>query len=112
MPLDPLIVIFLATATCQGNKRAIITLHECDDHFTCLLEVITDHPDDMTKYADKQAVFSCLATDVESFHWRVNGTDTESDNLTSQIKADLFKDYSKHGVFHISTLSVTARQWN
>ena len=54
-------------------------------------------------------MFSCWATGVESFHWRVNGTDTESDSLTSQIKADLIKDYSKHGVFHISTLSVTAR---
>ena len=81
----------------------------CDDHFTCLLEVITDHPDDITKYADKQALFSCWATDVESFHWRVNGTDTESDSLTSQIKADLIKESSKHGVVHISTLSVTAR---
>ena len=54
-------------------------------------------------------MFSCLAADVESFHWRVNGTDTESDSLTRQIKADLIKESSKHGVVHISTLSVTAR---
>ena len=53
-------------------------------------------------------MFSCWATDVESFHWRVNETDIHNDRLTS-FKDDLTIDVGKFGMFNISTLSFEAR---
>ena len=61
----------------------------------------------MTGYADKEALFFCFATDVEFFHWRVNGIDIE--RLTREMKSDLTTEYSKHGIVHISTLFIKAR---
>ena len=62
----------------------------------------------MTGYAFKGAVFSCSATDVESFHWRVNETDIHNDRLSS-FKDDLTIDEGKVGMFNISLLSFEAR---
>ena len=66
------------------------------------------HPTDVTEFADEEAFFSCLASDVDSFDWKVNGTDI--DLLPSKVKEDiqLTSDILSNGIFGISTLTIIA----
>ena len=60
----------------------------------------------MTEFANKEAAFSCLASNVSSFHWRVNETDI--DMLPHQLRDDILtQDIFNH--FDFSTLSIKAR---
>ena len=70
--------------------------------------VIKDHPTDVAKFADEDALFFCIASDADSFDWKVNGTDT--DMLPSEVKEDirLTSEILSNGIFGISTLSIIA----
>ena len=60
----------------------------------------------MTEFANKEAVFSCIASDVNSFHWRVNETDI--DMLPHQLRDDIFtEDLFSH--IDVSTLAIKVR---
>ena len=70
--------------------------------------VIVTHPTDVTEFADVEAFFSCVASDVDSFDWKVNGTDI--DMLPSKVKEDiqLTSDILSNRIFGISTLTINA----
>ena len=60
----------------------------------------------MTEFANKEAAFSCLASDANSFLWRVNETDI--DMLPHQLRDDIIiEDIFSH--FDFSTLAIRAR---
>ena len=60
----------------------------------------------MTKFANKEAAFSCIASSVNSFLWRVNGTDI--DILPHQLRDDILtEDLFSH--IDVSTLAIRAR---
>ena len=62
----------------------------------------------MTEFTDEEALFSCLASDADFFHWKVNGTDI--DKLSSKVKEDirLTSEILKNGILGISTLTINA----
>ena len=60
----------------------------------------------MTEFANKEAVFSCIASGANSFLWRVNETDI--DMLPHQLRDDIFtEDLFSH--IDVSTLAIKAR---
>ena len=60
----------------------------------------------MTEFANKEAGFSCLASDASSFLWRVNETDI--DMLPHQLRDDILtEDIFSH--IDVSTLAIKTR---
>ena len=68
--------------------------------------VIHQHPTDVTEFANKEAVFSCIASGANSFLWRVNKTDI--DMLSYQLRDDIFTEYLFSHI-DVSTLAIKAR---
>ena len=70
--------------------------------------VIKDHPADVTKFADEDALFFCIASDVGSFQWKVNGSATNM--LPSKVKEDILftSDILENSTLVISTLTINA----
>ena len=66
------------------------------------------HPADVTKFADEDALFFCIASDADSFDWKVNETDT--DMLPSKVKEDILftSEILENGILGISTLTINA----
>ena len=85
---------------CQGNAL------KCSKTFSvCICIVFLEDFTGVTVFTNEKAVFSCLASDVTSFNWRVNETDI--DMLPHQLRNDIkIEDIFD---FDISTLTLKAR---
>ena len=59
----------------------------------------------MTEFANKEAIFSCIASGANSFHWRVNEMDI--DMLPHQLRDDILTEDFSH--IDVSTLAIKAR---
>ena len=68
--------------------------------------MIHHHPNDVTVFASKEAVFSCLASGADFFLWRVNETDINM--LSGQLRDDIFtKERFSH--IDVSTFAIKTR---
>ena len=75
-----------------------------------LSTVLQQHPTDVIKFPNQEAVFACIASNVDSFHWKVNGT-----HISSELRDDI-NIIDIYEPIHFSTLTIRARvayiQWN